>query len=57
MHPIDTPTGERLAMSESLSAPLKSKLPRGTAADKDALAHVEKWMALIREFSREQPKS
>jgi hypothetical protein len=44
-------------MSESISAPLKSRSSRANAADKDTLAHVEKWMALIREVSRDEAKA
>jgi hypothetical protein len=43
-------------MSELASTQVKPKLPR-TAADKNAFAEVERWMALIREISLEQAKT
>ncbi|HTV36908.1 MAG TPA: hypothetical protein VMF12_10810 [Xanthobacteraceae bacterium] len=43
-------------MAESITVPPKPKSTRSGSADKDAFAQVEKWMAVIREFSREQPK-
>jgi hypothetical protein len=43
-------------MSEVASIQAKPKLPR-TAADKNAFAEVERWMALIREICLEQAKS
>jgi hypothetical protein len=54
---IGNPTGERLAMSETLTASPKPKSTRTGAGDKDIFVQVEKWMALIREVSREQAKS
>jgi hypothetical protein len=41
--------------TETISAPPKAK-PAQSAADKRALAHVEKWMGVIRELN-EQAKS
>ena len=44
-------------MSEVASTDeLKPELPQ-TDSDKDALAEVERWMALIREISLEQEKA
>jgi len=43
-----------VTMSESAPAPSKPASPRGAASDERALAQVEKWMATIREISREQ---
>jgi hypothetical protein len=41
----------------TISAPPKPKAkPAQSAADKQAFAHVEKWMGVVREFS-EQAKS
>jgi hypothetical protein len=54
---IGKPTGERLAMSETITASPKPKSTRTGAGDKDIFVQVEKWMALIREVSREQAKS
>jgi len=45
-------------MSESASSvatPPKPADTRSEAADKQAFAQVEKWMAIIREVSRERP--
>jgi len=53
---IGTPIGERL-MSETVTAPPRPKSARSGCADKAAFAQIEKWMALIREVSREQAKS
>jgi hypothetical protein len=44
-------------MAETAAAPAKPKSTRRASADKDAIAQVEKWMAIIREVNREQPKS
>jgi hypothetical protein len=44
-------------MSESVSTLPRLNSARRGAADRDAFAQVEKWMALIRELSREQAKS
>jgi hypothetical protein len=44
-------------MSESLTATPKPKPTRSGSADKEAMAEVEKWMALIREINREQAKA
>jgi hypothetical protein len=44
------------AMSESVTMPPKSQSTRSGSADKEAFAQVEKWMAVIREISREQAK-
>lgn len=44
-------------MAETVTAPPKAPSTRSGATDKDALAQVEKWMAIIREVSRAQPKS
>jgi hypothetical protein len=43
-------------MSEVASPEVKPKLPR-SAADKNAFAEVERWMALIREISLDQVKT
>ena len=43
--------------TETINAPPKAKTkPAQSAADKRAIAHVEKWMEVIREFN-EQAKS
>jgi hypothetical protein len=49
-------------MAETVSAPPRAAPPRAQptrsgSADKDVFAQIEKWMAIIREFSRQQPKS
>jgi hypothetical protein len=44
-------------MSDTMTAAPKPEAARNGSADKDAIAEVEKWMALIREISREQAKS
>jgi hypothetical protein len=41
-------------MSGSLATPTRSTSTRGGPADLHMLAHVEKWMAMIREIKREQ---
>jgi len=41
-------------MSETADPQPKSAAMHGSAADQQALAQVEKWMALIREISRER---
>ena len=41
-------------MLEPAHPQLKPVAMRGAPADARALAQVEKWMAMIREFSREQ---
>jgi hypothetical protein len=41
-------------MSGSHATPEKSVSTRGGPADLQMLAHVEKWMAAIREIKREQ---
>jgi hypothetical protein len=47
--------GEPPVMSETLDTPIKSTSTRSGSADLHMLAHVEKWMAMIREINREQP--
>jgi hypothetical protein len=44
-------------MAETMTAQPKPNATRSGSADKSALAQVEKWMAIIREVAREQPKS
>jgi hypothetical protein len=44
-------------MSETVTTQPKSKTPRDGSADGRVLAEVEKWMAMIREISREQAKN
>jgi hypothetical protein len=44
-------------MSEIVDTQQKPKSPRGSAADREILAQVEKWLAMIREVSREQAKN
>lgn len=44
-------------MAETIIVPPTPKSTRSGSADKDAFAQVEKWMAVIREISRGQPKS
>ena len=41
-------------MSEPAQTPSKPTSTRGPASDARVLAQVEKWMAMIREMSREQ---
>jgi hypothetical protein len=41
-------------MSGNLATPTKSASTRGGPSDLHMLAHVEKWMAAIREIKREQ---
>jgi hypothetical protein len=41
-------------MSGNLATPTKPAATRGGPADLHMLAHVEKWMAAIREIKREQ---
>ncbi|MGD0332380.1 MAG: hypothetical protein ABSA90_03880 [Xanthobacteraceae bacterium] len=40
-------------MSEAADTQLKPVAMRGNSSDKEVLAQVEKWMAMIREISRE----
>jgi hypothetical protein len=44
-------------MSETVDTQPKPKAIRRDSADGHILAQVEKWMAMIREISREQAKS
>jgi hypothetical protein len=44
-------------MSEAVTAQPKPTSTRGAAGDGRVLAQVEKWMAMIREISREQVKN
>jgi hypothetical protein len=44
-------------MSETVTAQPKPKSTQRGASDGRVLAEVEKWMAMIREISREQIKS
>jgi hypothetical protein len=41
-------------MPESISTPPMPQSARRAASDRRILAHVEKWMAMIQEISREQ---
>jgi hypothetical protein len=43
-----------IAMSEAADSNQKPASTRGDSADKRAFAQVEKWMAIIREVSRER---
>jgi hypothetical protein len=43
-------------MSEVVTPPSKPQSTRIGSADKEAFAQVEKWMAVIREISRDQAK-
>jgi hypothetical protein len=43
-------------MSETVTTQPKPKASRDGSADGRVLAEVEKWMAMIREISREQAK-
>jgi hypothetical protein len=51
--------GVRPTMSEALNLNTQPapKPPQGDRADSPVLAHVEKWMEMIREISREQAKN
>jgi hypothetical protein len=52
---IGTPRfGEMPVMSQTLTSQTRSKPARSGSADLQMLAQVEKWMAMIREISREQ---
>lgn len=44
-------------MSEVVAPPPKPKPTQGGSADTEAFAQIERWMAVIREVSREQGKS
>ena len=44
-------------MSETVTTQPKPKTDRDGSADGRVLAQVEKWMAMIREISREQAKN
>jgi hypothetical protein len=44
-------------MAETVSVPPRVQPTRSGSADEDVFAQIEKWMAIIREFSRQQPKS
>jgi hypothetical protein len=55
-HLTGTPTAAWPIMPEPVSFPPKPK-PVRTSADKDALVHVEQWMAVIREIVRDQAKA
>jgi hypothetical protein len=44
-------------MSVIVNTQSKPKSTQDTPVDGHVLAHVEKWMAMIREISREQAKS
>jgi hypothetical protein len=44
-------------MSETANTQPKPKSTRSGSADGPVLAQVEKWMAMIREISREQVKN
>jgi hypothetical protein len=44
-------------MSESVSSSSRLSSARRGSEDRDAFAQVEKWLAVIREISREQAKS
>ena len=46
--------GEMPVMPETLNTQTRSKPARSGSADLQMLAQVEKWMATIREISREQ---
>jgi hypothetical protein len=41
-------------MSEPITAQPDQKASRNAQSDRQVLAHVEKWMAMIREIAREQ---
>lgn len=43
-------------MSELTAMPPTPKLPRESSADKIIIAHVERWMALIRQIRREESR-
>jgi hypothetical protein len=44
-------------MSEIVDTQRKPNSLHGSTTDRDILAHVEKWLAMIREISREQAKN
>ena len=44
-------------MSETANSRPQPKSTRGGSGDEAILAQIEKWMAMIREISREQVKS
>ena len=43
-------------MSDTVFAPPKVEAGRGSSADREAFAQVEKWLAVIRELVSEQAK-
>ncbi len=43
-------------MSDTVSTPPKVEPRHSRSADRDPLAEVEKWLAIIRELSSEQAK-
>jgi hypothetical protein len=43
-------------MNESTNTPSKNGSPRSDSSDRQMLAHVEKWMAVIREISNARGK-
>jgi hypothetical protein len=49
--------GEVPVMSETHNSQTKTASTRNGSADLNMLAHVEKWMAMIREINREQQQS
>ena len=49
--------GVRQIMSEAVDIQAKPKTARDSSNDRRVLAQVEKWMAMIREISREPMKS
>jgi|HubBroStandDraft_2_1064218.scaffolds.fasta_scaffold1181811_2 hypothetical protein len=51
------PRLERVMSETSADTQAKSHAARGDAADQRAFAQVEKWMAIIREISRERQGS
>jgi len=44
-------------MSETVNTQPKPKSTQRGTTDRRVLAEVEKWMAMIREIAREQPKN
>jgi len=45
------------AMSETATVQTKPAVPRGSASDTRVIAHVEKWMTVIREIKQDRAKS
>jgi hypothetical protein len=54
---LELPNGEPLIMSDAATSRPKRKKARNGSEDKAVLAHVEQWMALIREIAESGQKA